>query len=64
MKILFALNHPAHYYLFKYIMLILKEKGHDVKVVISEKDVLETLLKLENVEYKKLIRIRKRNLCK
>ena len=42
MKILFALNHPAHYYLFKYII---KKISSDYKIyiVIRDKDVLSEL---------------------
>jgi predicted glycosyltransferase len=54
MNILFALNHPAHYYLFKYIIQGLKNKGHELNVVVKEKDILENLLKLESVRYFKI----------
>ena len=54
MKILFALNHPAHYYLFKYIIKGLINNDHKVKIVIREKDVLEKLLKSEKQVYVKL----------
>lgn len=54
MKILIALNHPAHYYLFKYIAKGLLQNNHDVQFVIREKDILEKLLLSENVSYTKL----------
>jgi len=54
MKILIALNHPAHYYLFKFIYLKLISKGHDVRYVIKEKDILEKLLLSEKVAYTKI----------
>jgi len=54
MRILFALNHPAHYYLFKFIIKGLKNKGHNVEIVIKEKDILEKLLILEGVHYTKI----------
>ena len=54
MKILIALNHPAHYYLFKYIIAGLKEKNHEVSIVIKEKDILEKLLISEKQKYVKL----------
>tara|TARA_B100002051_G_scaffold274232_2_gene314845 strand:- start:8968 stop:10041 length:1074 start_codon:yes stop_codon:yes gene_type:complete len=60
MKILFALNHPAHYYLFKFIIKSLKNNNHDIKIVIKNKDVLKTLLDLEKVEYVKLLDREKR----
>jgi len=54
MKILIVLNHPAHYYLFKYIIAGLKEKNHEVNIVIKEKDILEELLTSERQEYTKI----------
>ncbi len=54
MKILIALNHPAHYYLFKYIAEGLLQNNHDVQFVIREKDILEKLLISENVAFTKL----------
>jgi predicted glycosyltransferase len=54
MRILVALNHPAHYYVFKYTVLKLIDLGYFVKYVIKEKDVLEKLLISENVEYIKI----------
>jgi len=54
MKLLFALNHPAHYYLFKYIIIGLQEKGHKIHIVIKEKDVLAQLLIHENISYTKI----------
>ena len=51
MKLLFSLNHPAHYYLFKYIMLGFRKKGHEVKIVIRQKDILEKILKSEGQDY-------------
>ncbi|GEM55132.1 hypothetical protein B0A58_01715 [Flavobacterium branchiophilum NBRC 15030 = ATCC 35035] len=54
MKILVALNHPAHYYVFKFTVKELIALGYDVKYVIKEKDILEHLLKSEGVEYIKI----------
>ncbi|MFZ4582466.1 MAG: DUF354 domain-containing protein [Paludibacter sp.] len=51
MKILIELNHPKHYYQFKYVMRILQDKGHSVKVVARNKDILLSLLDEECVEY-------------
>ena len=47
MKYIFELNHPKHYYQFKYVMRILKEHGHEIKVLAREKDVLLDVLKEE-----------------
>src|SRR5664280_1819997 len=55
MKTLIALNHPAHYYLFKFISTELQKKGHEVKSVIKCKDILETILIKEGINYTKLI---------
>lgn len=60
MKVLVALNHPAHYYVFKYTVQNLTILGHDVKYVIKEKDILEKLLLSENVEYIKINEKRQR----
>lgn len=54
MKIIAALNHPAHYHLFKNIVLRLKQNNHRVFYVIKNKDILETLLTKEKVKYHKI----------
>ncbi len=51
MKYLFELNHPKHYYQFKYVMLKLREDGHTVKVVARDKDVLLKVLQEEKIDY-------------
>ena len=51
MKYIFELNHPKHYYQFKYVMRTLKEHGHEIKVLAREKDVLLDVLKEEGVDY-------------
>lgn len=55
-RVLIALNHPAHYYVFKYTALALSAEGYEVKYVIREKDVLEKLLISEGVNYTKVCR--------
>src|ERR1035437_822765 len=60
MKILIALNHPAHYYLFKFISKELQKQGHEVKYVIKGKDILEKILISEEINYAKLISRKKR----
>ncbi|PID94135.1 MAG: hypothetical protein CSA95_04350 [Bacteroidetes bacterium] len=52
MKILFQLNHPAHYHLFKNSIKELKNKGHRVSILARSKDVLIDLL--VNEEFDKL----------
>jgi uncharacterized protein len=61
MKIIVALNHPAHYYVFKYTVIKLKDLGYSIIYVIREKDILEKLLISEGVEYIKINEKRKRN---
>ena len=51
MKYIFELNHPKHYYQFKYIMQMLQRNGHKVHVLARDKDVLLNVLQEENVQY-------------
>lgn len=51
MRFLFELNHPKHYYQFKFVMLQLRKRGHEVKVVARDKDVLIKVLEEEQVDY-------------
>ena len=64
MKILIALNHPAHYYLFKFISKELVKCGNEVKYVIKGKDILEKILIREGVDYTKLINSKRNKLGK
>ncbi len=50
MKILFQLNHPAHYHLFKNSIRILKAKGHQVNILARPKDILIDLLQEEDFD--------------
>jgi uncharacterized protein len=56
MKVLFQLNHPAHYHLFKNVINILKKHGHNILVTSRNKDILEELL--VNTDHIKLKSIR------
>ncbi|MBR3724485.1 MAG: DUF354 domain-containing protein [Bacteroidales bacterium] len=51
MKYLFELNHPKHYYQFKYVMQTLKSQGHEIVVLARDKDVLLNVLEEEGVSY-------------
>ncbi len=51
MKTLFFLAHPAHYHLFKHAINALNKSGHTTIVVTKTKDVLEDLLKEDNIPY-------------
>ena len=64
MKILIALNHPAHYYLFKFISKELEKCGNEVKYVIKGKDILEKILIREGVDFTKLITNRRKKQSK
>ncbi|KXK47252.1 MAG: hypothetical protein UZ10_BCD003000555, partial [Bacteroidetes bacterium OLB10] len=44
MRFLFYMGHPAHFHLFKNTIPALTEMGHEVKVLIKKKDILENLL--------------------
>ena len=55
MKIIFAINHPAHFHLFKNSFNQLKLKGHNAIYVIKDKDILEQLMISEKVEYFRLM---------
>ena len=54
MKILIYLGHPAQYHFFKNIVKKLQKK-HDVRYLIKTKEVLESLLKEDNVQYKNIL---------
>lgn len=64
MKYIFELNHPKHYYQFKYIMAKLIEDGNEVKVVARDKDVLLKVLQQEQVDYELFGRHNKKMLWK
>ena len=51
MTYIFELNHPKHYYQFKYVMEELKRGGHSVVVLARDKDVLLNVLQEEGVAY-------------
>jgi predicted glycosyltransferase len=44
MKYLFYLAHPAHFHLFRNTIKQLSDKGHDIRITIKAKDVLQRLL--------------------
>lgn len=51
MKFLFFFVHPSKYHLYRITINKLIEKGHEVKVLIISKDVLEALVKEEKWDY-------------
>ncbi len=64
MRYIFELNHPKHYYQFKYVMRILQERGHECIVLARDKDVLLKVLKEENVPYEVFGEHKKKMLAK
>ncbi|HPJ92169.1 MAG TPA: DUF354 domain-containing protein [Bacteroidales bacterium] len=50
-KIIITMGHPAHFHLFKNVVKELLNKKIEVKVVITQKDILENLLKNTNFQY-------------
>lgn len=55
MKILIYLGHPAHFHLFRNTIVSLKNKGHEINVLIKKKDILESLLLNSNIEYHNIL---------
>ncbi len=54
MKVLFYLGHPAQFHFSKNIIRILLEDGHQVKILLKTKDVLEELVKNIGFEYENI----------
>jgi len=50
-KVLFDINHPAHVHFFKNSIFQLKEKGFDVYVSSTTKEISEELLNKYNIQY-------------
>ena len=51
MKIILGLWHPAHVHTFRNTITKLREDGHDIKIVITNKDITKNLLDLYNIKY-------------
>lgn len=51
MKLVFHLGHPAHFQLFKNVILQMQAKGHTCYILIKKKDILEDLLKESGLAY-------------
>lgn len=60
-KILIALGHPAHFYLFKNVIRQLKAHGCLVEIVIKKKDVLESLLQNAGIPYHNILKEGRKN---
>jgi predicted glycosyltransferase len=48
---LFHLGHPAHYHVFKNTIKTLTQKGNKISILIKKKDILETLMKNDGLDY-------------
>lgn len=51
MRFLLYMGHPAHYHLLKHLRISLLDRGHEVRVLLKRKDVLEALLDEDRVPY-------------
>lgn len=51
MNILIYVGHPAQYHFFKNTIVILKEQGHKVILLLKTKDVLERLIQQDGHDY-------------
>ena len=61
MKYLIFLGHPAHYHLFKNLNADLLKKGHQTKVIIRSKDILEDLCSGSGMEYQNVLPTYRKN---
>lgn len=51
MKVIFTLGHPAHFHLYKHTINNLKQKGNQILIVISDKDILKKILDNSGFKY-------------
>ena len=61
MKILIYIGHPAQFLFFKNFIKKEKQKGNEVIVLIKSKDVLEDLIKKEDIEYVNIVKTERKN---
>jgi uncharacterized protein len=52
---LFHLGHPAHFHLFRHTIKSLINEGHKIAIAIKKKDILETLLENDALQYVNLL---------
>lgn len=63
MRYLIFLGHPAHFHLFKNLNSELKSRGHQVKVLIRTKDILEDLCRESGIEVENVLpEVRKKSI--
>lgn len=51
MKILIGIMHPKHVYMFKNLIKIMANKGHEIRVIAVEKDITGSLLSKLHIPY-------------
>lgn len=56
MRYLFYLGHPAHFHLFRNTIGTLKDRGHEVEILIKKKDILEDLMQRTGWPYRNILR--------
>ncbi|TFH50107.1 MAG: DUF354 domain-containing protein [Bacteroidia bacterium] len=56
MKIIFGLGHPAHFHLFKHAIRKLRDNGHEILIVINDKEILSRLMDDAGMKYLTLTR--------
>ncbi|HOT93595.1 MAG TPA: DUF354 domain-containing protein [Methanoregulaceae archaeon] len=54
MRIVVDINHPAHVHYFKHFVAKMQERGHEVLITASEKEISYRLLDLLGFEYRRL----------
>lgn len=55
MKLLVYLGHPAHFHLFRQVIVDFREAGHGVTILARKKDVLEDLLNAVGFPYENVL---------
>ena len=61
MKIVFYLGHPAQYHFIKHTVKELINDGHQIKILIKTKDILEDLLKEDGWDYENIQTVPRKN---
>lgn len=61
MRILVYLGHPAQFHFCKNIVLKLQDHGHEVKILLKTKDMLEQLIQTNGFQYENIQVIKRKN---